>query len=64
MHGVLRDGVERGIVAADTDFEAVDAGLFGAVLARAVLGEPVDDAWIDRVIAQAWLGIAVTNTDA
>lgn len=58
VHGLLRDGVERGVVAADVDFEAVDAGLFGAVLARAVLGEPVDDAWIDRVITQAWQGIA------
>ncbi len=58
VHGVLRDGVECGIVAADADFEAVDAILFGAVLARAVLGEPVDDDWIDRVIAQAWHGIA------
>lgn len=58
VHGVLRDGVERGIVAADADFEAVDALLFGAVLARAVLGEPVDDGWIDRVVRQAWDGIA------
>lgn len=58
VHGVLRDGVERGIVAADADFEAVDALLFGAVLARAVLGEPVNDGWIDRVVTQAWDGIA------
>ncbi len=64
VHGVLRDGVERGIVAADADFEAIDAGLFGAVLARAVLGEPVDDAWIDRVIAQAWQGIAAVQPPA
>jgi AcrR family transcriptional regulator len=62
VHSVLREGIERGIVAAGADLEAVDASLFGAVLARAVLGEPVDDAWIDRVIAQAWQGIATPPT--
>ncbi len=62
VHHVLRHGVERGVFAADADFEAVDASLFGAVLARAVLGEPVDDAWIDRVITQAWRGIAAPPT--
>lgn len=64
VHGVLRDGMERGIVADDADIEAVNAILFGAVLARAVLGEPVDDAWIERVIAQAWQGIAAAQPTA
>lgn len=64
VHGVLRDGIERGIVAAEADLEAVDAILFGAVLARAVLGEPVDDAWIERVSAQAWQGIAAVQPAA
>lgn len=64
VHGVLRDGIQRGIVAADADLEAVDASLFGAVLARAVLGEPVDAAWIDRVITQAWQGIAAVQPTA
>jgi AcrR family transcriptional regulator len=64
VHGVLRDGIQRGLVAADADLEAVDASLFGAVLARAVLGEPVDDAWIGRVMAQAWRGIAAVPPDA
>ena len=64
VHGVLRDGIEHGIVAVDADIEAVDAILFGAVLARAVLGEPVDDAWIERVITQAWRGIAAAHPTA
>jgi AcrR family transcriptional regulator len=64
VHSVLRDGIEHGLVAADADLEAVDASLFGAILARAVLGEPVDAAWIDRVIAQAWQGIAAVQPSA
>lgn len=57
VHRILRDGIKDGTVAAETDLEAVDAGLFGALLARAVLGEPVDGAWIERVIAQTWRAI-------
>ena len=64
VHSVLRDGIARGLVAVDADLDAVDAGLFGAVLARAVLGEPVDNAWIARVIAQAWQGIAAVQPSA
>jgi hypothetical protein len=36
--------------------------LFGALLARAILGEPVDEAWITRVVDQAWRGVAAPVT--
>lgn len=35
-----------------------DGLLFRALLARAILGEPVDAAWVDRVVDQLWRGIA------
>lgn len=58
IHRVVRQAVENGEIAPEADREAIDSLLFGALLARAILGEPVDDAWIDRVIDQAWRGIA------
>jgi AcrR family transcriptional regulator len=58
VRGVLDRGVASGEVSPDADREAVDSILFGGLLARAILGEPVDDRWIDRTIEQAWHGIA------
>jgi len=57
VHRVLERGVARGDVAPEADHEAVDSLLFGGLLARAVLGEPVDAGWIDRTLDQAWLGL-------
>jgi AcrR family transcriptional regulator len=57
IHRVLLHALERGEIAPDADLEAIDSLLFGALLARAILAEPVDDAWIDRVVGQAWRGI-------
>jgi AcrR family transcriptional regulator len=62
VHGVVRAGIERGDVREDVDVEAVDAMLFGALLARAILGEPVDAAWARRVVDAAWPALA-TGTD-
>lgn len=58
IHRVVRQAVERGQIAPQADREAIDSLLFGALLARAISGEPVDDVWIDRVVDQAWRGIA------
>lgn len=58
IHRVVRQGIERGEIAPTADREAIDSLLFGALLARAILGEPVDEAWIERVIDQLWRGIA------
>jgi AcrR family transcriptional regulator len=62
VHRVLERGVARGDVAPEADREAVDSLLFGGLLARAILGEPVDAAWIDRTLDQAWRGIATQAT--
>ena len=61
IHRVVGEGVEAGEIARDADREAIDSLLFGALLARAILGEPVDEAWIDRVMDQAWRGIAALS---
>jgi len=58
VHGILRAGIEDGRVRSDLDIEAVDAMLFGALLARAILGEPVDAAWAQRVTDAAWPAVA------
>lgn len=58
IHRVVDQAVERGEIAPDADREAIDSLLFGALLARAISGEPMDDAWIDRVVDQGWRGIA------
>ena len=58
IHRVVEQGIDGGEIARDADREAIDGLLFGALLARAILGEPMDAAWIERVIDQAWRGIA------
>ncbi len=58
IHRVVDEGARAGDVAASVDREAVDGLLFGALLARAILGEPIDRAWIDRVVDQLWRGLA------
>ena len=57
IHDVVARGIASGDVATDADREAIDGLLFGALLARAILGEPVDPAWIDRVVDQLWRGM-------
>jgi AcrR family transcriptional regulator len=57
IHALLQQGIDAGDVRPDLDLEVADALLFGALLARATLGEPVDDAWRDRVINQVWKAI-------
>jgi AcrR family transcriptional regulator len=57
VHATLEAGRRRGDVRADLDLEAVDAMLFGALLARATLGEEPTAAWAERVVAAAWPAI-------
>lgn len=64
VHGLLRTGIERGAVRADVDLEAVDAMLFGGLLARAILGESVDDEWCHRMVEAAWPSIAARGGGA
>lgn len=59
VDAVIARAVERGELRDDVDLEALDAMLFGAVLARATLGERLDRAWVERVVATAWEAVAV-----
>ena len=61
IHDVVARGIASGDVAADADREAIDSLLFGALLARAILGEAVDAAWIARVVDQLWRGIVAQS---
>lgn len=58
VHATLVAGQDRGEVRHDLDVEAVDAMLFGALLARATLGEAPTEPWAERVIDAAWPAIA------
>lgn len=59
VHDTIRAGIERGEVRADIDLEAIDAMLFGSLLARAVLGEATEERWPERVVGSAWPALAV-----
>lgn len=60
-HEVVRDVLARGITAGDVDpaarLEIVVDVLFGALLARAVLGEPVTEYWLTGVVNLAMRGV-------
>ena len=60
-HAVVRDVLMRGITAGDVDptapLEIVVDVLFGAILARAVLGEPVTRDWLAGVVDLAMRGV-------
>jgi len=58
VHGTILAGIERGEVRPDMDLEAVDAMLFGSLLARAVLGETMEERWPERVVGSAWPAMA------
>lgn len=61
-HAVVADVLQRGIAAGDVDrhapITAVIDVLFGALLARAVLAEPVTEAWLVDVVELATRGMA------
>ncbi len=55
--------LDRGVAAAElapgTDVEATIDLLFGALLARSLIGEPLDEAWLARVVECLYVGIAM-----
>jgi AcrR family transcriptional regulator len=61
IHAVVERGIADGEIAPDADREALDGLLFGALVARAILGETVDAAWIGRVVDQAWRGMRASD---
>lgn len=58
VDAVIARAIERGELRPDIDLEAIDAMLFGAVFARATLGERLDRPWVERVVATAWVAMA------
>jgi AcrR family transcriptional regulator len=54
VHATIRSGIDRGDLRPGLDTEAVDAMLFGALLARAILGDVPDEEWALRVVDAAW----------
>lgn len=58
---VLLRGVVAGDVAAEVDIPATIDVLFGALLARAVAGEPATDAWLASIVDTIWTGIGRTR---
>lgn len=64
VHATLEAGMRRGDVRANVDVEAVDAMLFGALLARAVLGEEPTQVWAQRIVTAAWPAIGMRAGDA
>lgn len=67
-HAVVANVLRRGIAAGEVDrsapITAVIDVLFGALLARAVLAEPVTDAWLVEVVDLAMRGVRPVGEDA
>ncbi|HEX5828089.1 MAG TPA: TetR/AcrR family transcriptional regulator [Candidatus Limnocylindrales bacterium] len=61
VHATIRAGIGRGDVRPDVDIEALDAMLFGALLARTILGEAADEVWARRVVDAAWPAIGTAG---
>lgn len=53
---VVKIGLERGELRGDLTADVVNDVVFGALLARAILGEEITDEWIDRLMKAVWLG--------
>ena len=51
---VVADGIASGRLRPDVDPEVVSALLFGGLLARAMAGESLDAAWLDRAVDTIW----------
>lgn len=58
LRSVIEDAKGRGDLRADVDPEVVMDVLIGAQMARYLSGEPVDDAWLGRLLETVWPAIA------
>ncbi|MEO5885881.1 MAG: TetR-like C-terminal domain-containing protein, partial [Candidatus Limnocylindrales bacterium] len=63
VRAVLTRGIEAGDVDPKTPIDVVVDLLFGALLARAILGEPVTNAWLAGVVEVAMNGAAPDRAD-
>ena len=50
--------VAAGEIRATTPIDVAITALWGALIARQLSGEPLDDAWLDRLLSVVWDGIA------
>lgn len=57
VRGVLENAIERGWARADLDVGIVIDLLFGSLMASALKGGTVDEAYLDRVTDIAWIAI-------
>ncbi len=54
----LAKAVAMGEIRADVPLDVAITTLWGALIARSLSGEPLDDAWLEQVLAIVWDGIA------
>lgn len=57
LRALLEQAVSDGEVRADADVDAAVNLLVGSFYARYLSGEPVSEAWVERVLAVVWPGI-------
>lgn len=55
---ILRRGVQRGELRDDLALDTAVELVVGGFLARVISGPPADDAWIERMVATLWDGLA------
>ena len=55
---VVKSGVARGELRASVTTDVVNDVLFGALLARSMMGREVNDAWIEEVVSSVWGGVS------
>jgi len=53
--------VAAGEIRANTPIDVALTALWGALIARQLSGEPLDGAWLDRLLSVVWDGIAPTS---
>lgn len=62
IRAILARGIAAGEIRCGADDQVTVDLLFGALLARALLGEPVDDAWLVRILDTTFTGIAAESS--
>jgi AcrR family transcriptional regulator len=60
-YGIVRRGIERGEIRPDVSVELLVQLLPGAILARHLVGQPEDEAWLDAVFDTLWRGVAARH---
>ncbi len=64
LHVQLAHGMSRGDVRPDAPMDAAIDALFGAMIARSMRGEAIDDAWQAQLLDAIWRGIGARESAA